>query len=271
MIIDGRALAQDIFNELKEKIDAAGVTPVLSVFMIGDNLVSNRYVALKSKKASEIGIMVYPKQFPEDSLEEDILKAIAEEVERKNSIIIQLPIPNHFDTEKIVNAVPASLDVDMLSDESKKLFEKNKADIYPPVVGSMREILRKENISLEGKKVVIVGQGELVGKPAAVWAKNRGAIVVVTDKDTKNLNDIIIDADVIICGAGVVGLIKPEFIKDGVVILDAGTSEDSGEIRGDADPNCAKKASLFTPVPGGIGPMTVAVLLKNVVKKAGLF
>lgn len=270
MIIDGRALAQDILDELKEKIDTVGTTPILSVFIVGDNPVSKRYVALKTKKATEIGVRVHPKQFPEDITEDELLTAIEEEAKRGNSIIVQLPLPEHFNTRKILDAVPAHLDVDGLSQESKMLFENDQAEIYPPVVGSMVEIMERNNQSLEGKKVVVVGQGELVGKPATMWAENRGAEVFVADKHTEDLKSLTQDAGVIICGAGVPNLITPDMVKDGVVILDAATSEDSGELVGDVSPECAQKASLFTPVPGGIGPMTVAVLLKNVTKAADL-
>lgn len=270
MVIDGRALAQEILDELTGCIQQGGETPVLSVFMVGENPVSKKYVALKTKKASEVGILVHPKQFPEDISEDELLKAIEEEVERNNSIIIQLPLPDGFDTKKILNAVPAKLDVDVLSDESKELFFKARSDMYPPVVGSMQEILKRNNVSLNEKRVAVIGQGELVGKPASVWAKAKGADVIVADKDTDNLFDITHTADIIVCGAGVPSLVKPDMIQEGVVILDAATSEDSGELRGDADPACAEKASLFTPVPGGIGPMTVAVLLKNVCKQAGV-
>ena len=132
----------------------------------------------------------------------------------------------------------------------------------------IKAILESECITVEGKEVVIVGNGSLVGKPAAAWFRLGGAHVDVADNETDNLPDVTKQADIIVCGAGVPGLITPEMIKEGVIILDAGTSEDSGKLRGDADPACADKASLYTPVPGGIGPITVAVLLRNVVDAA---
>ena len=118
------------------------------------------------------------------------------------------------------------------------------------------------------EKVVVVGHGRLVGEPAALWAKGQGATVTVVTKETSNSEQIIAAADVLILGAGQPNIITPEAIKPGVVIFDAGTSEDNGELKGDAHPDCAEVASLFTPVPGGIGPITVSMLLKNVVKAA---
>jgi methylenetetrahydrofolate dehydrogenase (NADP+)/methenyltetrahydrofolate cyclohydrolase len=158
------------------------------------------------------------------------------------------------------------LDVDVLSEESNKLFEKGELDIFPPVTGAVAYILNKENIDLVGKKVVVVGLGALVGKPSLAWFKGKTADVIAVDKNTENISLYTKDADIILSGVGIPNLIKPQMVKDGVILLDAGTSEDSGELKGDISKECIGKAKLLTPVPGGIGPITVSVLLENVAK-----
>jgi len=135
----------------------------------------------------------------------------------------------------------------------------------PPVVGAIKELSKRQHVVFAGAKVVVVGEGRLVGKPAALWAKKQGAQVKVIHRNTERPEEILKTADIIISGAGDPGIIKPEMIKEGVVIFDAGTSEEGGVLKGDANPACADKATLFTPVPGGIGPITVAVLLRNLV------
>ncbi|MEI6495003.1 MAG: bifunctional 5,10-methylenetetrahydrofolate dehydrogenase/5,10-methenyltetrahydrofolate cyclohydrolase, partial [bacterium] len=185
---------------------------------------------------------------------------LAEQVQRLaddsgiNGIIVQLPLPKHINASKILNLVPAHKDVDALNAD---------ASVLSPVTGAIREILERNNVDLNNKKIVVVGKGKLVGMPTAIWLSQEGYEVEIVDKNTKDLAGVLQDADVIISGAGVAKLIKPEAIKEGVILIDAGTSEDGGALVGDADSACAGKCSLFTPVPGGVGPITVAVIFKN--------
>ena len=147
------------------------------------------------------------------------------------------------------------------------MFKDGKFDIMPPVVGAIAEILKRESVSVKDKNVVVIGKGALVGEPAAVWFKQQGARVVVLDRKTKNISMVTKDADIIVSGAGVPSLITADMLSDGVIFFDAGTSESGGVLKGDASPECALKCSIFTPVPGGIGPITIAVLLRNVVEQ----
>ncbi len=151
----------------------------------------------------------------------------------------------------------------MLSTEANLLFEEGGALILTPVVGAIKEICDEVDVKIRGKKVLIIGHGRLVGAPSAVWFKQQGGDVMVLDEPTLNLGDFTMDADIIVCGVGSAWLVKPEMIKKGVVIFDAGTSEEGGIVVGDADPRCEDIASVFTPVPGGIGPITVAMIFKN--------
>jgi len=166
----------------------------------------------------------------------------------------------------VLHAVSAEKDVDVISHEGMVVFESGESNILPPVVGAIDEILTLNNISVAGKKVVVLGNGRLVGLPAAMWfERNNADVSVLTRESTDSLLQIK-NADILVLGAGSPHFVKPDMIQKGVVILDAGTSEEAGRLAGDADPACAEKASVFTPVPGGIGPLTVAVLFRNVLR-----
>jgi len=164
-----------------------------------------------------------------------------------------------MEAEALLSAILKELDIDNIN------YEGEETDILPPVVGAIAEIAQRHDVDFAGKNVVVIGRGRLVGKPATLWAKSQGAVVTVIDKDTEDADSIMREADIIISGAGVPSLITPDKIKDGVIIFDAGTSEEGGELKGDADQACASKCSLFTPVPGGVGPITIAILLRNLV------
>ncbi len=175
-----------------------------------------------------------------------------------DGIIVQLPFPSHIDVDALFKKIPPHLDTDMIN-------YNGSGEVLPPVIAAVKEIAGRHNVEFAGKQVVVVGQGRLVGKPAAIWAEAQGAFVTVIDKDTENAEEILRTADIIISGAGSPGLITPDKIKEGAIIFDAGTSEEGGMLKGDADPECASKCALFTPVPGGIGPITIAALLRNLV------
>ena len=152
-----------------------------------------------------------------------------------------------------------------MSPDAIALFRKRESRILPPVASAIAEILNTHHISVFGKDVLILGHGKLVGAPAAIFMKHNDAQVTIIEKPTPTLALLTKEADVIVLGVGVPGLLRPSMVKEGVVILDAGTSESEGMLVGDADPGCMKHAALFTPVPGGIGPVTVACLMQNIV------
>ena len=180
---------------------------------------------------------------------------------------MQLPLPDGADDNIVRNVIPVGKDVDVISDEAIRLFERGESLVLPPVVGAIAEITKQYHVTLKGKKILVVGEGRLVGKPVVAWL--RAQLVSPTlIKDSINLKRQAKDADVIILGTGSPGLLMPDMLKDGVMVFDAGTSETAGKLAGDADPSCATKASLFTPVPGGIGPVTVAMIFKNLLALA---
>src|SRR3989344_2806575 len=267
MIINGKAIAEKLKSELREEIRRRKTPPTLVTVMVGENPISEKFLAVKKNFAASVGIPVRDTRYDGEVEEETVIKSIQELSAEKNlGIIVQLPLPPRFDTERILDAVPVFADVDVLSRESVRQFEAGELPILPTVVASFDTVLAERGVVLSGKKTVVIGKGKLVGAPAALWLKRAGASVTVADGTTFDLTSLTKDADIIVCGAGVPGLLKPEMIKEGVIILDAGTSEQGGKMVGDADPRCAEKAALFTPTPGGIGPITVAMVFKNLLK-----
>jgi methylenetetrahydrofolate dehydrogenase (NADP+)/methenyltetrahydrofolate cyclohydrolase len=265
----------------------------LVIVQVGEHPASSQYVRKKMAFANSLGINAEPKKFDVGITEEALKKELAHIVADMNhdpyaftGIIVQLPLPKELDTEKILAEIPAENDVDLLSQEAIEKFNTGTSRILPPVVGAVAEILRRAHVSVAGKKAVVVGRGKLVGKPAAVWLEHEGAQVVIANRSTEDLAKLTREADIIITGVGSAKLITPAMVKQGVILIDAGTSDSSraqsresedrpssssgqrAELVGDADPACAPKCSIFTPVPGGVGPMTVAMLFKNLIELA---
>jgi methylenetetrahydrofolate dehydrogenase (NADP+)/methenyltetrahydrofolate cyclohydrolase len=258
MLVDGKAIANRIYDAIREDIRLLGRAPRLGILTCAPNFETEKYLAIKQKKASEVGIETSVVRLTSLVTEEELLRALAELIRTSDGVVVQLPLPTHLDTERILREIPSSHDVDALNPSTTEMFS--------PVVGAMIEIIRVYEIPLFEKHVVVIGSGRLVGLPAARWFSEQGASVSVVTKDTLDIPYYTKNADIIVAGAGVPGNLTPDMVKEGVVILDAGTSEDGGVLVGDADPACAEKASIFTPVPGGIGPITIAALLRNVVK-----
>lgn len=257
MLVDGKKIAMMIYDEIRTRVSGLPRVPRLAVITCAPNFETQKYLALKEKKAHDVGIETKIIELTKESTVDDFLQAVKFAVSESDGVIVQLPLPAHVDTEAVLNAIPYTHDVDALN--------HSNTSVLSPVVGAFYEILLLNDIDVREKYVTIIGSGRLVGLPAYTWFTSAGAYVSVVTKDTTNISEYTKNADIVVCGAGVPELLKPDMIKDGVVILDAGTSEDGGVLRGDADPACAGKASLFTPVPGGIGPITIAILLRNVV------
>ena len=266
MNIDGNRIAKNIIRTCKETLTGLGTSAVLSVFVVGDEYATEKFVTIKKKMAEEAGIQVKLHRYSPEVTTAELVEGIKKSASQGavHGIIVQLPLPQSIDVSEVLGSIPVEKDVDVLSPESIDKFRSGALDILPPVAGAISEILEIEGIDVEEKRVVVVGKGALVGIPASVWFERQGAHVVVADRKTRNFKEVLQRADIIVSGAGVPGLITPDMIKKGVILFDAGTSEASGKLRGDADPRCAEKCSIFTPVPGGLGPVTIAVLLRNI-------
>ena len=266
MIVDGTALANTIQKELAERVRAESASLTLGIVSMSDSPVTEKYLARKKKFGESIGIAVTEARVSPDgdqSVIESAVKDLLQDL-HISGVLVQLPLPPHIDTKSVLNLIPVDRDPDILSDKARALFEQANG-ILPPVIGAMKEILERNSISLAGKNVVVVGEGNLVGKPAIAWAKREKAHVEIVTEYNRHPESILREAQVLILGAGRPGLIQPGMIKDGVVLLDAGTTDVEGSLKGDADPACEPKCSLFTPVPGGIGPLTIALIFKNLI------
>ncbi len=261
MIVEGKKIAEEIREAVRGEVAQLRKPLVLGFVRSGSDMVAQQYVAMKTRTAQKIGIQVIEIPLADDAQTADAVAAVASLVPRVSGIIVQLPLARHIDTTAVLASVPSAKDVDGTNG-------KTDQQILPPVIASIKEILEREHVSVAGKRAVVVGSGRLVGAPAAAWLKREGADVVVCKRDASDLAAYTKDAEIIVLGAGKANIVTPMMVKRGVVILDAGTTESEGEVRGDADPACADVASVFTPVPGGIGPLSVAMIFKNLLTLA---
>lgn len=262
MIIDGKKIAQKIKEEIRALAkDVASAS--LVIFYVGENPVIESYLAMKKKVGAELGIAVEVKRFPGDVAEDFLISEIKKSSAEYSGAIVQLPLPPGFDKQKILDSVPYEKDVDVLSRDAFLKFKAGETEKLPPVVFAISSMIKEYNIELSGKNIVIIGRGALVGAPVSAWLSRGGFGHQTLDKDSDNNLELIKNADVIISGVGEPNFIKPEMLKDGVVLFDAGTSTSGGKLAGDIDPACYEKSGLVSPVPGGIGPLTVVGLFKN--------
>lgn len=271
MIIDGKKIRDTILEEVKRGVEALPFVPIFCDILVGTDPVSSQYVRMKEKTAQSVGIKFRSAEFPESITTEELVLEIENlnRVPHMCGIIVQLPLPTHIDMHTVVNAILPSLDVDCLSEDAATLFYKNQNPLSFPAALACVAVLDSIEDTLIGKNIVVLGQGMLVGKPVTHLLKTRGLTVTTVDRTTEAKAAILKDADVIISGIGQGKFITSEMVKPGVIIIDAGTSEDTGGIVGDVDRSSVEQvASYLSPTPGGVGPVTVALLLKNVLTVA---
>jgi len=266
MIIDGRAIAQDILAEAKATVAGLGRTPVVRAITVAPTSVTESYLRVKAARAGDAGMRLDVIRLLHDATTEDVIDTV--NAPGADAVIVQLPLPEQIDMERVFKSIPVSKDADVLSPDARAAFEnKKEGALIPPVADAVIEILSKGAVTLEGAQAVVVGKGYLVGAPSATYLRLHGANVTVLDKATFS-SEAVLGADIIVSGAGVPHFITPDMVKEGVSLVDAGTSEQAGTIAGDIDPACAQKAALFTPVPGGVGPVSVACLFRNAARLA---
>jgi methylenetetrahydrofolate dehydrogenase (NADP+) / methenyltetrahydrofolate cyclohydrolase len=272
MLIDGKAIAQTILDDLKPRVARLSFQPLLVDIVVGDDPVSTSYVAIKGKTAADIGLAFEGNQLAEDASTEQLLSVIKNLGQHHNlcGLLIQLPLPAHINEVLVLNAIPERIDVDGLGSAAENNFYHNEPPhITPPTAGAVLHILDSLNIELGQLSILVIGQGKLVGKPVTFLLKQRKLNVTTADGSTTNLHKLTTSADVIISGTGQAGLLTGDMIKPGAIIIDAGTAESGGGIVGDVDMESVElKAAWLSPVPGGVGPVTVAKLLENVVVAA---
>ena len=269
-IIDGKEIAKDILEEIRDEVKNLDFTPIFCDVLVGTDPASIQYVRIKQKTAESIGIDFHNAFFRENITTEELVKEIKvlNNIENMCGIVVQLPLPSSVDTKLVLDAIDFRLDVDCLSTmSSKKFYEgniNNKSLIFPTALACMT-IIDSLQIDLKDKKIVVLGQGQLVGKPITALLLSRGFNPMVIINTTTKKQEMIKDADLIISGIGKGKYITGDMLKEEVILIDAGTSESYSGIVGDVDSSSVLgKAGFISPVPGGVGPVTVAMLLRNV-------
>ncbi len=267
-IIDGKKIRNEIIEDLKKQVKHYLIKPCLAVIQIGDDSASNTYIKSKEKACNEIGIYFKHIKFSEDAKEIEVINKILElnHDDYVNGILLQLPLPQKFSADKIINYIARNKDVDGLTDINLgKIFNNKNGMISCTPLGIMK-LLERENVDLAGKDVTIVGRSNLVGKPLLGLLLNKDATVTITHSKTKNLKVHTKRADILIVAVGKKHFITKDMVKENAIVIDVGINKEDGKLYGDVDFDQVKEhASLITPVPGGVGPMTVASLMLNVV------
>lgn len=272
--LDGKDLAQRIKLQLKEETlelkESLGKVPGLAIILVGDNPASKIYVNSKIKGCSELGFESFAHFLPEDTSEERVLELIGElnEDERVNGILVQLPLPKQIDEKKVIDKIALDKDVDGFKPENLGLLMLGDKDSMQPCTpAGIMELLRAYSIELVGKDVVVVGRSNIVGKPMGSLLINEGATVTTCNSKTKDLKAKTSQADMVIMAIGQAKFLTEDMVKEGAIIVDVGINRTEDGLFGDVDyDGVSKKAAYITPVPGGVGPMTVAMLFANTMK-----
>lgn len=268
VILNGKKLSEEILNKLKEETSALKTKPALSIISAGDNPASKTYINSKLKACKFLGIKADAYHYEKIS-EAELLNLINKlNVDASvHGILAQLPLPENIDAFKIISAINPLKDADGIHPYNLGLLMHNKSNLLPCTPSGIIEILKRYNIPLNGKHGVIIGRSLIVGKPLGIMLLNNDATITYCHTKTKNLSEITQKADILVAAAGKPKLVTAEMIKPGSCIIDVGTNLVGGKLCGDVDFERAKeKAGYITPVPGGIGPMTVAMLMQNTLK-----
>jgi len=275
-IIDGKSLAAKIRQEVKQEVEALqrehDIVPGLAVVLVGDDPASHAYVKMKAKACKEVGFYSIVHEMPDTISQEEIVGTLEmmNDNPRIDGILVQLPLPKHIDTDRILEVITPSKDVDGFHPYNVGRLVTNLDGFVPCTPLGVMKMFEAYGIELRGKDVCVVGASNIVGKPMAALLLNAEATVTVTHIYTKDLAAHTSRADIVIVGAGVPGLIKAEMVKEGAVVIDIGINRlEDGRLVGDVEYDAvAPKCSAITPVPGGVGPMTIAMLLANTLKAA---
>ena len=277
-ILDGKALSNKIKDEgnveVEELIKQKQVTPGLAVILVGSDAASATYVASKAKSCKNAGIYSVVHEMPDSITQEELLETIKRMNENPSldGILVQLPLPKHIDTTTVLEAIDPLKDVDGFHPYNVGRMVSDLDTFLPATPFGVMRMFEEYSIDVVGKNVCIIGSSDIVGKPMASLLINAKATVTVCNSRTKDLKAHTLAADIIVIAVGVPHLLKGDMIKEGAIVIDVGINRlDTGKLTGDADfEDCKSKSSFITPVPGGVGPMTIAMLLKNTVKAANL-
>ena len=268
VIIDGKAVSKKILEQVKKETEGFGKKPCLAVIIAGDDPASKIYVNNKRKTALGLGFESIVKELPENISESGLI----EEIEKLNNdgkvnaILVQLPLPKHINSEKIIETIKPGKDVDCFHPSNVgKIAVNSEVFVYPCTPKGILSLLEEYGISVEGKNAVVIGRSNIVGRPLSMMLVNKNATVTLCHSKTQNLKEITKSADILISAVGKPKFIKREMVKEGAVVIDVGiTRGEDGKLSGDVDFESVKDAvSFITPVPGGVGPMTICSLMQN--------
>lgn len=275
VILDGKAVSAKVKEEVKAEVEALkkqGVSVGLAVIIVGNNPASRTYVNNKKKACEAAGIVSEEYALPEETTQEELL-ALVRELNQKdsiNGILCQLPLPKELDEEAVIAAISEKKDVDAFSAVNVGHIMIGDYSFLPCTPAGIMEILRHYNIDVAGKECVVIGRSNIVGKPMAMLLLHQNGTVTICHSKTKNLKDVTSRADILVAAVGIPHFVTADMVKEGAVVIDVGMDRDeNGKLCGDVDFAAVEpKASYITPVPGGVGPMTIATLLKNTVTAA---
>ncbi len=270
IILDGKAVSQRVVDSIKTKTrqiaSQGGRTPCLAVILVGGNPASVIYVNNKKKRCQEAGIESLEYLLPEDTTDRE-LDALIEELnqdDRVDGILVQLPLPAHLDEKSITNKISPAKDVDAFHPENVGKLTLGSPLFAPCTPAGVIKMLEDYGIDISGKECVVVGRSNIVGKPMSLLLLSKHGTVTICHSRTRDLGEVTRRADILVVAIGVAKMITADMIKEGAIVVDVGMNRSEGKLCGDVDfEPCAKKASYITPVPGGVGPMTIAMLLEN--------
>lgn len=273
-IIDGKKISAQVKDECRDWVANEGLDVTLAVIQVGNDPASTVYVGNKKKACEYIGIQSLSYELPEETTEQELL-SLVEELNRKksvNGILVQLPLPSHIDEDKIIEAISPKKDVDGFHPQSVGALSIGQPGFVSCTPAGIIQLLKRSGVEIDGKECVIVGRSNIVGKPMAMLMLRENATVTICHSHTKNLAEVTKRADILIVAIGKPKFITADYVKEGAVVIDVGIHRpEGGKLCGDVDFNSVEPvASFITPVPGGVGPMTIAMLMNNCVEAKGI-
>lgn len=274
-LIDGKKISQEIKEEIKEKVAKLhdqGKEICLAVIQVGDNPASTVYVGNKKKACAYVGIQSLAYELPEETTEEELLTLVRELNEKKevHGILVQLPLPKHIDEDKVIQTIAPEKDVDGFHPQSVGALSIGQPGFVSCTPAGIIQLLKRSHIEIDGKECVIIGRSNIVGKPMALLLLRENGTVTVCHSHTKDIKEITRRADILVVAIGKAKMVDSSYIKEGAVVIDVGMDRDeNGKLCGDVDfEDVKEKAGAITPVPGGVGPMTIAMLMNNCLESA---
>ena len=272
MIIDGKTIAENIKENVRKEVAAlqrSGVNPSLSVIVVGNDPASEVYVRNKARASEKVGIISNTYKLPENASTKDVVELVEalNADEKVHGILVQLPLPDGIDEEKVISSVSPEKDVDGFSVfSSGNLYLNKKSGFLPCTAAGIIDLIKSTGVDICGKNAVVIGRSDIVGKPVAMLLLRENATVTICHSKTKNISDFTKNADILVAAVGRKHFVTADMVKEGAIVIDVGINRVDGKLYGDVDfDNVSEKASFITPVPGGVGPMTIAKLLENTV------